>query len=375
MKFLFIIQGEGRGHLTQAIALAELIRGAGHQVCGALVGSADGQRVQNFFREAFGAEITPFASPALVYNRKTKALSLPHTLTAAGRHLPRYLSGLRKIRQVVNVKQPDLVINFYDVLGGLHSRFFPQKCPMICVAHQYLMQHRHFEHPKGHALDRFLVNLNSCLTALGAARKLALSFYPGESDGNIRIVPPLLRQDLWHLDTPEENFFLAYVTQQAMAEGIMDWQQRHPEVEVHCFTDGPLAGEVRPNLHFHPIDAGKFLERMRTCRGLISTAGFESVAEAMLLGKPVLMVPLRRHYEQTCNAVDAERAGAGIYRPTFDADALLALEYTPRHEFRAWVEKAGPVFLREALAVTQEVRTKSVRIPATIMETPPMMRA
>jgi hypothetical protein len=31
-KFLFIIQGEGRGHLTQAISLAQLLRDNGHEV-------------------------------------------------------------------------------------------------------------------------------------------------------------------------------------------------------------------------------------------------------------------------------------------------------------------------------------------------------
>ncbi len=379
MRFLFIVQGEGRGHLTQAVALAELIRAEGHEVCAALVGSGTGQRVQSFFYRSFPAEIIPFASPALVYNRRSRALSLSQTLAGAGRHFPKYLVGLRKIHRAVREKEPDLVINFYDALGGIHHYLFPRKCPMLCVAHQYLMLHRGFVYPPGNRLHRFLVNLNSRVTALGSARKLALSFYAGEADRNISLVPPLLRQGLKAMEATEGNFFLAYVTQEVMAGEIAAWQRKHPEVEVHCFTDGAVRGEVSENLHFHSIDAGKFLEMMRACKGLISTAGFESVAEAMWLGKPVLMVPLRGHYEQTCNAVDAERAGAGIYRPGFEVTPLLEFlpQYRPcRAEFRAWVEQAGPLFFREvAAAVAHGVRTKRVRIPATIMDTPPMMRA
>jgi UDP:flavonoid glycosyltransferase YjiC (YdhE family) len=41
MKYLFIIQGEGRGHLTQAIALCEILHKNNHEVVGALIGSAD----------------------------------------------------------------------------------------------------------------------------------------------------------------------------------------------------------------------------------------------------------------------------------------------------------------------------------------------
>lgn len=63
-------------------------------------------------------------------------------------------------------------------------------------------------------------------------------------------------------------------------------------------------------LSFHQIDDVKFLNAMAGCRAYASTAGFESICEAMYLGKPVLMVPA--HIEQDCNAYDAMKAGAGI---------------------------------------------------------------
>ena len=37
MKVLFIVQGEGRGHLTQAIAMERLLRRNGHEVAEVLV--------------------------------------------------------------------------------------------------------------------------------------------------------------------------------------------------------------------------------------------------------------------------------------------------------------------------------------------------
>ena len=37
MKMLFIIQGEGRGHLTQALSLRQKLADEGHQVVGVLV--------------------------------------------------------------------------------------------------------------------------------------------------------------------------------------------------------------------------------------------------------------------------------------------------------------------------------------------------
>ena len=40
MKILFIIQGEGRGHLTQALSLRQKLTDEGHQIVGVLVGKS-----------------------------------------------------------------------------------------------------------------------------------------------------------------------------------------------------------------------------------------------------------------------------------------------------------------------------------------------
>jgi UDP:flavonoid glycosyltransferase YjiC (YdhE family) len=40
MKVLFVIQGEGRGHLTQALSLKQMLHNEGHEVVGVLVGKS-----------------------------------------------------------------------------------------------------------------------------------------------------------------------------------------------------------------------------------------------------------------------------------------------------------------------------------------------
>ena len=41
MRFLFVVQGEGRGHLTQALAMERLLTQAGHEVVEILVGKSN----------------------------------------------------------------------------------------------------------------------------------------------------------------------------------------------------------------------------------------------------------------------------------------------------------------------------------------------
>ena len=48
-KFIFTVQGEGRGHLTQAISFTQIAREAGHEVVGYAVGSFQGRKIPSFF--------------------------------------------------------------------------------------------------------------------------------------------------------------------------------------------------------------------------------------------------------------------------------------------------------------------------------------
>ena len=128
------------------------------------------------------------------------------------------------------------------------------------------------------------------------------------------------------------------------------WHAEHPETELRFFWDKWSEGQVKKiddTLSFYLIDDKEFLKQMSQCGAYASTAGFESVCEAMYLGKPILMVP--SHIEQEINAFDAKRNGAGISAKYFDLSALLefAKEYRQNNDFVDWVRSAESVILKE----------------------------
>lgn len=57
MKYLFIVQGEGRGHLTQCIALEEILRNSGNEVIEILVGKSNARNLPGFFSRSVHAPI------------------------------------------------------------------------------------------------------------------------------------------------------------------------------------------------------------------------------------------------------------------------------------------------------------------------------
>ena len=356
MKVLFIVQGEGRGHLTQAISLGQLLRSAGHRVAAVLVGKAEGREIPNFFTDQINAEIHTFLSANLVYNHDDGSICVGRTVRTHLLRAGKYQGSLRAIHAHISAIQPDLIVNFYEVLGGFYKFFYRPTAPMVCVAHQYLLLHPHFPFPRNSRFDRRIVNLNTHLTAMGAERKLALSFrrYEAwETVPHLTIVPPLLRREVKQLKPTNGDFVLAYLTHPSLSPQIIAWHKQHPELPLHCFRDDPAAPEVEridDTLTFHQLDGPKYLRMMQTCLALVSTAGFESVCEAMYLGKPVLMVPVPKHFEQACNAIDGVLAGAGASCRTFDLSVLndfLPYFQSPQAEFQNWCGETARLFLQQ----------------------------
>lgn len=353
MKFVFVVQGEGRGHMTQALALQDMLVKNGHEVVKTFIGKSPFRKIPPYFFEQSVSVVQPFSSPNFKY-KKNKAINLPYTFIYNLLHAPKYIQAIRFLNREIKNLKPDVVINFYDLLCGLYYGIYNPYPKLICIGHQYFLQHPAFRFPEKHIIDRFLLNVNTQITALRAVKKLALSFYNQEDipAGKIKVVPPLLRQEVLTLIPYEGDYMLVYMLNHGYAEELTQWHDKHPETILHVFWDKKDAPEtcmLKDNLVFHRINDQKFLAYMRGARAYVSTAGFESVCEAMYLNKPVMLIPTAGHFEQKCNALDAVYAGAGIQAGCFDLSPLEA--YIKKHgninnqAFRNWVNQAEKYFI------------------------------
>lgn len=340
-----IIQGEGRGHQTQAISFIKIIKNTHHQVSCCLVSSEDGVTVPALLQSE-DLPVFPFRGPYLIYNRRTNDLMVGKTICKGIYNLFGYIRSIRFINAVMERSQVDLIINFYDVLGGFYNISMNSRgVPYVCIAHQYLMLHQDFSFPPGNIVSRWGVNLNSLLTSMGARMRLALSFdqWQDQRLWNLHVLPPLIRYDLLEEDDEMQasNIILCYVNVPGMIRRILDWHQcMEGSTELHVFMSQPM--EDRQGVFFHLLDRAAFLSKMKVCKYLICTAGFESVCEAHYLGKKCLLVPLPKHYEQEVNAYDAQRVEVGINASESIASAIEQLEKCQPNvgAYRSWVESA-----------------------------------
>lgn len=352
MRVLFIVQGEGRGHLTQALSLEKLLTGNGHEVVEVLVGKSESHRLPGFFSRGMHAPIKHFDSPNFLPTRANCRANIRRSVAHCLLKVPEYIESIRYIRQRIRKTGAEMVINFYELLTGLTYLFFRPNVPLVCIGHQYLFLHRDFRLPETNRCELFLMNLFTRITSIGATRKLALSFRPMKDDDTRRIsvVPPLLREEVFEQEAKEGDYIHGYMVNSGFSEYVCHWHKSHPDVPLRFFWDhweeNPVK-KVDSTLSFYQLDDSEFLRQMAGCKAYASTAGFESVCEAMYLGKPILMVPA--HIEQECNAYDAARSGAGIVDRNFNLDKLLtfALTFQRNATFPTWVQSSRYIILNE----------------------------
>ncbi len=366
MKFLFVVQGEGRGHLTQAIAMREMLAKNGHEVVGVLVGKSNYRELPEFFSKNIHAPVKRFYSPNFLPAVKDKRINIWKSVLYNLGKTGVYLSSIYFIRKQIKTLEADVVINFYELLLGLTYALLPPKVPYICIAHQYIFLHPDFKFPHEKRAEIEGLKFFTKITCINASRLLALSIHKMENypELNISVVPPLLRKEVFDVTPSEGDYIHGYMLNETYADQIVKFQEEHPDVSIRFFWDRKNAEEttvINDCLSFHRLNDKLFLEYMAGCKAYATTAGFESVCEAMYLGKPVLMVPT--HIEQACNAYDASLSGAGIVAPEFDLEKLINYipEYHSNKEFQTWVKQSEWYLMKEFDFKTEELWENRLR--------------
>jgi len=347
MKYLFFVQSDGRGHLTQALSLAEELRQKGHEIVAVILNDNPTRVIPDFFKDGIKAPLYFIKSPYFLINKDGTGINLHKSIFFNVFRLKTYLKSLKTIDNLCHKYQPDVVINFFEPLAGLYNIFYQFKIPFFSVGHQFFVEHPAFKKPAGHFKDyRYFVFYNH-LTSYGSTAIMALSFTaePDCPEKKIVVCPPLIRFDVKNLTPKCDNFILSYILNYGCCEEIKNWAILHPEQKVEAFWDKKDESETKSfgsNLVFYPISGQRFLDLLQNCSTYITTGGFDSISEAAYLQKNILMVPTKNHYEQLCNAYDATRAKLAVFDSFFNIDLAISEQKTrsaePERIFKNWVD-------------------------------------
>ena len=288
MKILFAIQGTGNGHLSRAKdvypELAKygnvdvLISGIQADVDFPYPVKYKMYGMSFIFGKSGGVDILSTA-------RRTKLFQL-----------------LKDIR-TFPVEDYDLVINDFEPVSSWACK--RKNLPCISLSHQCAVYHPASPKPKeGDFVGELVLARYAPVTA-------AYGFHFKAFAENI--FTPIIRKDIRDLQPTNEGHYSVYLPAYDDAT-IVKHLSQFPDVKWEVFSKHNKGSFVERNVHVQKIDNKAFVKSMASSAGVLCGGGFEGPAEAMYLGKKVLVVPMTGQYEQQCNAVGAQEMGAAVIK-------------------------------------------------------------
>ena len=311
-------------------------------------GSRGGDWPPDYFRDAFGEKLEIFHSPYLLRTPNRKGIYVGRTILFNLVRSFAYLIEVRRIRKKINELGPDVVFNLYDLVGALALRRISPGIRRIGISHQFFLHLDGYRCPGGSTLHRRLLALHTRLVMGSCDRVLALSFRESAGNERITVVPPLIRRKVRELSYRPGERYLAYLLTGGFFFDLILLSREYPGLEADVFTGLTTEMELPPGIRLYRPDQELFLEKLSVCRAVITTSGFDTVAEAAFLGIPLAVIPVQNHYEQWCNSYDVEASGIGIRATRPDASMLDRLRPTENMNYREWASRAGELLLKNA---------------------------
>ncbi len=337
MNYLFIIQGEGRGHLSQAIAFKEKLEEQGDHLKAVYMGQSSYRKIPPYAETSLGIRPVPFKSPNFLRTKDRKGIKPIASVFFNLILTPLFIAEIFKLRKQIRKTDFDIVVNFYDMLGGLASWVSFSGKQKITVSHHYYLTSGNFTFPENFRLQKLLLRIHNRLCSLASTEIQGLSFVPGENNERLKIQPPLLRKKIRSLKTLNKGFVLVYLLNEGFLDEISNLAKKYTGTMFKVFCSDPNdKTKDSDNIELRALDENDFLSDLSTCSALITTAGFESQCEAAYLGKPVFTLPCKNHFEQLCNALDGQRAG--VSKDLGEFNGIESLSQPDKTDFQKWCD-------------------------------------
>lgn len=276
MKILYALQGTGNGHIARAIEIYPELCKYG-QVDILISGT---QADINF---PFPVKYA-FHGLSFVFG-KHGGIDQWATLTRIK------LFRLLKDIKALPVHEYDVVINDFEPVTAWACKWRRKKC--IALSHQAAVLHPDAPKPVNKdAFGRFILQHY-------APASIQLGFHFQQIDS--QIFTPIIRAAIRQLNTSDEGYYTVYLPAYDDTTLIKELSQ-FKGIHWQVFSKHAIEPFHFENISVHIIENEAFTESIAHCRGVLCGAGFETPAEALYLGKKLMVIPMKGQYEQQCNA-------------------------------------------------------------------------
>ncbi len=286
MKIFYAIQATGNGHISRATQLYPYLQKFG-QV--------------DFFLSGNYASL----KTDLPIKYKSDGCSL-HYSKCGGLDYWEIAKNIQPIQMYKDakslpLKDYDVVINDFDSITSLACKM--QKVHSVQFGHQASFVSENTPRPEKRSIKGEIILKHYA----NSPKQIGLHFEKYDSF----IHPPIIKDEIVQAEPKDLKHITVYLPS-FDKECLEKAFNKLSDVEFHWFLNDIQTKHTVGNITYFPVNQKLFNESLIHCHGIITGGGFETPAEALYLGKKILSIPIRDHYEQECNAAALKRLGVPV---------------------------------------------------------------
>lgn len=298
MKIFYAIQATGNGHISRATQLYPYLQKFG-EVDFFLSGNNASLNIELpiKFRSA-GCSLHYSKCGGLNYWEIAKNIQ-PVQMYKEAKSLP--------------LKEYDVVINDFDSITSLACKI--QKVHSVQFGHQASFVSKNTPRPeKKSVLGEMILKHYA-----NSPKNIGLHFEKYDSF----IHPPIIKDEILQAEPKDLKHITVYLP--SFDKDCLEKAfHKLSDLQFHWFLNDVQTQHTIGNITYFPVNQKLFNESLIHCQGIITGGGFETPAEALYLGKKILSIPIRDHYEQECNAAALKKLGVPVaYEVGNDFDEII----------------------------------------------------
>jgi uncharacterized protein (TIGR00661 family) len=310
MKILYAIQGTGNGHLARATAIVPLLKEMGET--DVLVSGISGD-----INLPFPVRYQLYGM-SFIFGTKG-GVDLEKTILKL--RLFRFLKDVARLP----VKKYDIVLCDFEPVSAWACKLKRKKS--IGLGHQYAVLHPDSPSPpKSDWFGKLILKHYAPVSKKYGFHFKQLDAFNFE---------PVIRPDIRNCKPENKGHFTVYLPSFS-DEKIIRILSLWPEIKWEVFSKHSKSTYRISNILIQPISLEKFNLSFTSCEGILCTAGFETPAETIFMGKKLCVVPIKNQFEQACNAAFLSEMGITVI------DDLL----NDRLKIKHWLENSGGVQIK-----------------------------
>ncbi len=288
MKILYAIQGTGNGHIARAEEIVPILQSRGE--LDIMISGAQADLDLQYPVEYRSRGLS-------FYFGKNGGVDIGKTVRK---------NNTNKIYQEIRdfpIRKYDLVINDFEPISAWAARL--NKVPCVSLSHQASLLSAKVPKPKHMDL------LGSWILKHYAPADCHVGFHFSSFDDDI--FTPVIRTRVREEAAPQRDHYTVYLPAYD-DQKLVRLLNRIPGITWHIFSKHTKIAYHVDKISVFPVANEAFTESMASSRGVLCGAGFETPAEALFLKKKLLVVPMKKQYEQHYNAAALSQMGVSVLK-------------------------------------------------------------